>query len=49
MTIRLRLHVLVEPNQTHDIRVVIADVDDDTYDSGLFLEEGSLKTVDPAQ
>lgn len=47
MTVRLRLHAFVTPGETHHVRIAIADVDDARLDSGLFLEAGSLKTVDP--
>lgn len=47
MTIRLRAHALVTPNTTHHIKIVIADVDDDTRDSGLFLGESSIQTIIP--
>jgi hypothetical protein len=45
MTIRLRLHALVAPLRNHRIRVVIADVNDQKLDSGLFLKSGSLRTL----
>jgi hypothetical protein len=41
MTIRMRAHALVAPNGVHRIRMVIADVNDARYDSGLFIKEGS--------
>ena len=52
MTIRLRAHVFVEPQQEHAIRIVIADVDgsggsDFILDSGIFLGEGSVLTREP--
>lgn len=46
-TIKLRLHAFVTPNETHRVRLAIADVNDGALDSGLFLETNSLKTVDP--
>lgn len=49
MTERLRLHAFVKPGESHRVRIVVADVDDADFDSGLFLKEGSLRTVDPAQ
>jgi hypothetical protein len=45
MTTRLRLHALVTPGVVHHVRIVIADVDDEFFDSGLFLGTGSLRTV----
>jgi len=47
MTIRLRVHAFVEPNRNHRVRLVIADVNDDLLDSGLFVGEGSVRTVSP--
>ena len=48
MTIRMKAHALVTPNKTHRIRLVIADVNDAKLDSGLFVKEGSIRTVEPA-
>jgi hypothetical protein len=47
MTIRLRAHALVTPEEMHHIRLVIADVNDAQYDSALFVKEGSIRTVVP--
>jgi hypothetical protein len=47
MTIRLRAHAFVTPNTTHSIKIVIADVDDDTRDSGVFIGESSVRTIAP--
>jgi hypothetical protein len=47
MTIRLKAHALVTPNRFHRIRMVIADVNDGRYDSGLVIREGSVRTVAP--
>jgi len=47
MTIRLVAHVFVEANTAHRIRLVIADVNDGRLDSGLFVNEGSVRTVEP--
>jgi hypothetical protein len=47
MTIRLRGHVLVEAGNTYRIRIVIADAVDQQYDSGLFLQRNTLRTVNP--
>ncbi len=46
VTVRLRSHVLVTPG-THRLRIVIADVTDFHYDSGLFIRQGSLRTIQP--
>jgi hypothetical protein len=55
MTVRLRIHAFVTPG-LHKLKIVIADVDgngddddekDHFYDSGLFFENGSLRTVNP--
>ena len=48
MTIRMRAHAFVTPNQTHRIRLVIADVNDDWVDSGLFIGAGSVRSVPPS-
>jgi hypothetical protein len=47
MTIRLRAHVFVTPNETHEIRLVVADVRDYQLDSGLFIKQSSLRTIVP--
>ncbi len=47
VTVRLRAHVFVEPQSTHNIRIVISDVDDGILDSGTFLETNSFRTVTP--
>ena len=56
MSVRLRLHAFVAPNAYHNVRISIADIDylSDTFDSharidsGIFIKEGSLRTVNPA-
>jgi len=47
LTVRMRIHVFVEPQSTNTVRIVIADVNDGILDSGLFLETGSFKTTVP--
>jgi hypothetical protein len=47
MTIRLKIHALVTPGQTHRVRVVVADTKDWEYDSALFIKQGSLRTISP--
>jgi hypothetical protein len=47
MTIRLRAHAFVTPGESHHIRLVIADVDDAQWDSGLFIRESSIRTIVP--
>jgi hypothetical protein len=47
VTVKLRLHAFVTPNETHKVRIVIADVNDARLDSGLFIERASLRSVDP--
>jgi hypothetical protein len=47
MTIRLRAHVFVTPNTTHRVKLVIADVNDDQLDSGLFIGASSVRTITP--
>ena len=47
LTVRLRAHVFVEPQSTHTVRIIICDVNDGIYDSGVFMETGSLRTTIP--
>jgi len=44
-TIRLHAGASVAPCQTYHLKLVIADVSDGSYDSGVFLEAGSLNSV----
>lgn len=46
MCIALRFHAFVTPGE-HHVRIVIADVDDERHDSGLFIEAGSVRTIQP--
>jgi hypothetical protein len=46
MTISLLLHAFVEPGM-HHVRIALADVDDAQWDSGLFIESASVRTVEP--
>lgn len=36
----------VEPYENYELKIVIADVGDDLYDSGVFLEQGSFQAPD---
>jgi hypothetical protein len=51
LTISLRVHAFVTPG-VHRVRIAIADVyttsQDDNYDSGIFLEEGSVRSLVPS-
>ena len=47
LTWKLRAHVFVEPQSTHNVRIIITDVDDGILDSGTFLETDSFRTVTP--
>jgi hypothetical protein len=47
MTIKLKGHVLVEAGNTYQVRIVIADAQDKEYDSGLFFQKHSLKSINP--
>lgn len=47
VTIRLKAHVFITPSSTRRVKLVIGDVNDDYYDSGLFIEESSVKTISP--
>ncbi len=51
----LRIHAFVTPGDPYRVRIVIADVDgvsddsfeDDRLDSGLFIKQGSIRTIQP--
>lgn len=51
-TVPLTATATVIPGQTYHFKMVLADYDDSTYDSGVFLEAGSfdigVKILDPA-
>lgn len=47
MTVKLRGHVLVEPGQTHRVRLVIADAIDSVYDAAILLQKNSVRTIQP--
>ncbi len=47
MSVKLRGHVLVEPGRTYRMRIVIADAIDEIYDSGIFIEENSIRSATP--
>lgn len=47
LTVRLRAHVFVPVQSYHHMRIIITDVNDGVWDSGLFLETDSLRTVPP--
>lgn len=47
-TVVLTAAAAVIPCQTYHLKIAIADVGDDAYDSGVFLEAGSLRS-DPVQ
>ena len=47
MSVKLRGHVLVEPGRSYRVRIVIADAIDDIYDSGIFIEEKSVRATKP--
>ena len=44
----LKIHVLVSPNIVCNIRVIISDVNDSVFDSSIFLQTGSIKTIYPS-
>ncbi|MGK7895663.1 MAG: choice-of-anchor L domain-containing protein [Xenococcus sp. (in: cyanobacteria)] len=44
LTTVLGVRGFVTPGQTHHLKLVIADAGDATYDSAVFLQEGSLST-----
>jgi len=47
MTVKLRGHVLLEAGRTYRVRLVIADAQDSIYDSAIFAEKNSLRTIIP--
>lgn len=47
LTLRLRVNALVTPGQTHHVKIVIVDVNDQELDAALFLGKASLKTIQP--
>lgn len=47
MTVKLRGHVLLQAGRTYRVRIVIADAQDSVYDSAIFAEKNSLKTIIP--
>jgi len=47
MTIRLKAHAFVTPNTSHRIKIVIGDVNDGALDSGLFIGESSVRSINP--
>lgn len=52
MVVRLKMHAFIAAGASHRVRLVIADADafdndDDMLDSGLFLENSSLRTIVP--
>lgn len=44
-TILMTARAIVQPCQTYHLRIMIADALDDIYDSGVFLEAGSLVSI----
>jgi hypothetical protein len=47
MTIKLRGHVLLEASKNYKIRIVIADAQDESYDSAIFIQNNSVRTIQP--
>ncbi|MEO5911126.1 MAG: OmpA family protein [Pelobium sp.] len=45
ITTKLVAQTYVEPYKKYHLKIIIADVGDNVYDSGVFLEKGSLMTV----
>lgn len=45
ITTKLTAQTYVEPYKKYHLKIIIADVSDNVYDSGVFLENGSLMTV----
>jgi hypothetical protein len=52
MTVQLVAHVFITPGETHQVRIVIADVGisvDDAYDSALFINADSIRNISVTQ
>lgn len=47
MTIKLRGHVLLESGRSYRVRIVIADAQDTVYDSAIFLQKNSIRSINP--
>ncbi len=47
LTVRLRLHAFVQSGQNHQIRIAIADTDDEKLDSALFIKQSSIRAINP--
>jgi outer membrane protein OmpA-like peptidoglycan-associated protein len=45
ITTKLVAQTYVEPYKRYHLKIIISDVSDNIYDSGVFLEKGSLKTA----
>jgi OOP family OmpA-OmpF porin len=45
ITTKLVAQTYVEPYKRYHLKIIISDVSDNIYDSGVFLEKGSLTTV----
>jgi gliding motility-associated-like protein len=44
MTVKLQARIAVIPCETYTLKFAIADIGDSSYDSGVFIEAGSLQT-----
>ncbi len=50
ITSKLVAQTFVEPYKKYHLKIIISDVSDNIYDSGVFLEKGSFTTIkDPSQ
>ncbi|MFD2303648.1 choice-of-anchor L domain-containing protein, partial [Roseibacillus ishigakijimensis] len=47
LVVRLKAHVFVKPGKSYHVKFVIADVNDDNLDSGLFIKESSVRVINP--
>lgn len=47
MTVKLRGHVLLEAGKSYKLRIVIADAQDHRLDSAIFVEQNSIRTIEP--
>ncbi|MGC3991381.1 MAG: choice-of-anchor L domain-containing protein [Chthoniobacteraceae bacterium] len=46
-TFNIKAVAAVSPNQTHHVKIVVADTSDYLYDSGLFIRKASFRSVKP--
>lgn len=47
MVVKLRSHVLLTPGTSYRFKIAIGDVDDDQFDSAVFLKGQSIRSISP--